>query len=142
MNGRLVALTSVLIITACGLCLADGAGAYPKRKPGLWELIRRPTNPRYPPQIQQICLDAETDALLYQVGENAGRHACSKLEVHGLAGKVIVDSVCRFGNSQLTSHDIISFSGDTTYHEDIEIHYDPPLLVKPPRRARHGTGAG
>ena len=120
----------IFAITACSFIASAGASDYPKRKPGLWEVTRTSANTKYPSQVQQICLDAATDALLYRVGESAGRSTCSKLEVQSSGDKVVVDSVCTLGKTQLTSHNVISFRGDSAYHEDIAIHYDPPLFGK------------
>ena len=114
------------------VCAAASALAtdYPPRKPGLWELTRSAPNPRYPPQVQQICLDAATDALLYKVGISIGNQACSKIDVQSSANKVEIHAVCKFGTSTTTSSSVITFRGDTAYHEDIAIHYDPPLMGK------------
>ena len=119
-----------LALLALSVCVAVTAAEYPKRKPGLWEITRTPPNPKLPPQVQRICLDAATDALFYQVGESMGRKACSKIDLHNADGKLIVDSICSFGQSQTTSHETISFSGDTAYHTEIDVHYDPPLFGK------------
>jgi hypothetical protein len=89
-----------------------------------------PEDPRFPPQVQRVCLDADTDTLLYKFGMGAGRNLCSKLDVRNVGGKLEVDSVCKLGNSQMSSHIEMSFQGDTSYHEDIAVHYDPPLLGK------------
>jgi len=126
-----------LALMTLSVCVAVVAAEYPKRKPGLWELTRIPPNPKLPPQVQRICLDAATDALFYQVGESMGRNACSKLDMHSVDGKLIVDSICSFGQTQSTSHQTISFSGDTAYHTEIDIHYDPPLFCK--TRDSHST---
>jgi hypothetical protein len=120
----------MVAIGACSLIAVAGANDYPKRKPGLWEVTRTSSNSKYPPQVQQICLDAATDAMLYKVGESAGRGTCSKLDVQRSGGKVVVDSICALGKTQLTSHNVVSFSGDSAYHEDIAVHYDPPLFGK------------
>jgi hypothetical protein len=87
-------------------------------------------DPAFPPQVQRVCLDAATDALLYKFSEEAGRKMCSKFDVRTAGGKVEVDSVCKLGDSQMSSHTVMSFQGDTSYHEDITVHYDPPLRGK------------
>jgi len=118
------------LLGACGLVSLASAVDFPKRKPGLWEITRPMPDPRFPPQVQRVCLDAATDALLYKFGMGAGRNLCSKLDVRNVGGKLEVDSVCKLGNSQMSSHTEMSFQGDTSYHEDIAVHYDPPLLGK------------
>jgi hypothetical protein len=122
--------TTACAVALCGLWVTSAATDYPKRKPGLWELTRNSPNPRLPPQVEQICLDAATDALLYRFGNAAGHSMCSKVDIHTAGTRVTVDSICTIGSSQITTHDIISFSGDSAYHEDVTLHYDPPLLGK------------
>lgn len=124
------ALGLIFAAAACSFIATAGASDYPKRKPGLWEVTRTSANAKYPPQVQEICLDAATDALLYKVAEGAGRSTCSKLEVQRSGDKVIVDSICTLGKTQLTSHSVVTLRGDSAYHEDIAIHYDPPLFGK------------
>jgi len=117
-------------VAMLAVALAAVAADYPKRKPGLWEITRSPTNPKYPPQVQRICLDAATDAMLYQYGEGASRKMCSKMDMRNQGGTLVTDSTCSFGQSQVTTHSVMSFSGDSAYHTDSNVHYDPPLLGK------------
>ena len=103
------------------------ADELPARKPGLWQITRSPPRPKLPPQVQKICLDAATDALLYQLGSAIGRRACSSLDVHRSGDKVTVSSVCKLGTTVATSHNVMTWHGAGAYHEDIAVHFNPPL---------------
>jgi hypothetical protein len=125
-----LALSAMAALAACAAIAAVGDFNFPSRKPGLWELSRSASNPKYPPQVQRICLDEATDRMLYQIGEGAGRKLCSRFDVRTADGTVIVDSICTLGNSHVTSHNVFSFRGNAAYHEDLSAHYDPPLSGK------------
>jgi hypothetical protein len=125
-----LACSALAALAACVAIAAVEDFPYPSRKPGLWELTRSAPNPKYPPQVQRICLDEATDRMLYQLGEGAGRKFCSRFDVRAAGGAVVVDSICTLGNSHVTSHNVFSFSGNAAYHEDLSAHYDPPLSGK------------
>jgi len=127
MHLSLVLTASALATVALG---GDIAANFPPRKPGQWQLTHDYGQHNLPPQVQRVCLDAATDALLYKFGTGAAHQICSKLDVHRSADTVAVDSVCRLGNSQLTSHSVYTYSGNTAYHEVVNVHYDPPLRGK------------
>jgi uncharacterized protein DUF3617 len=125
-------LTRYLLILAatCGTCAVGSAADFPMRKPGLWQITMSPSNPKYPPRVEKVCLDAATDQLLYKVGAGGSQKMCSKIDIHSAGGKVIVDSQCDFGGSKLTSHGVTTMTGDTAYRTDINLHYDPPMFGK------------
>jgi Protein of unknown function (DUF3617) len=123
MNCRMMFIT----VSLCGICSAAGTADFPKRKPGLWQLTMISPNPKHPARVEKICLDAETDALLYKFGEGAGHSICSKLDIRNSGGTVVVDSVCKLGESTMTGHSVITYTGTDAYHEDINVAYDPPL---------------
>jgi hypothetical protein len=125
-----VSRLTFLSIAVLAVALTAAAADYPKRKAGLWEITRSPSNPKLPPQVQRICLDAETDALMYQYGEGASHKMCSKVDLHSSGGNLLIDSVCTLAQSQVSSHQVMSFSGDSAYHTDSTVHYDPPLFGK------------
>jgi hypothetical protein len=123
MNGR----NMVLVLSGCALFLGASADDLPARKPGLWELTRSAPRPEFPPTVQKICLDAATDALLYKVGTAAGHQVCSKVDIHRSGDKVETNSVCQIGASQATTRNVMTMRGDSAYHEDIAVHFDPPV---------------
>ena len=123
MNPRMI-----LFLAASGLCCALTSADLPQRKAGLWEITMSPPNPKFPPTVERVCLDAATNALLYKAGAGAGKKLCSKTDVQSSGGKVVVDSVCKIGSTQATTHSVTILSGATGYHTDTAVHYDPPMF--------------
>jgi hypothetical protein len=119
-----------LWILAIGTAGIAAAADLPPRKPGLWEITRSPAAPNQPPQLQKICLDAVTDALLYKLGSRVAHQACSKFDITSSSGRVQVDTVCKIGATTTTAHSVTLLTGDTAYHEDASTHFDPPLAGK------------
>jgi hypothetical protein len=117
----------MMIIVALTMARPAPADDYPARKPGEWQLTSSTSSGKIPPQVQRVCLDAQTDGLLYKLGRRMGQKACSRFDVHRSGSIVEVDSICRFGASQATSHSTITFSGDTAYRDDTTVRFDPPV---------------
>jgi hypothetical protein len=119
--------SSVALCVCCAWQCADGADL-PPRKPGQWQVTTTSDNPKIPPRIEDVCLDAATDALLYKFALGASQQMCSKYDIKLLGGgKASVDASCKLGSTQMTIHGDIVFTGNTAYREDIRTHYEPPL---------------
>lgn len=121
--------TSLLILLAAGALTHATAGAdeLPARKPGLWQITRSAAQPKLPPQVQRICLDAATDALLYRYGLTGSQKLCSKVEIHRSAERIEIQSTCAIGSSHASTRTAITLHGDQAYHQDIAVHFDPPV---------------
>jgi hypothetical protein len=88
-------------------------------------------NPKIPPTVEKVCLDAATDQLLYRFAAGASAKLCTRVDMHTLpGGKVVVDTQCKIGNTLASSHGMTTMSGDTAYHTETAIHYEPALLDK------------
>lgn len=125
---QILALTVISTAVAMAAAAAAVTAAdLPTRKPGLWEITRSSGNPKIPPTVQRVCLDAATDQLLYKVGAGASQKLCSKVDVSSTGGKVIIESQCQLGSSKSSSRSVTIMSGDSAYHTDVTTHYDPPM---------------
>ena len=113
------------------LCTATGAHAddYPKRKPGLWQISMTMPSAKIPARETKLCIDAATDAALYKQGLAGAGATCSRLDVHRSGDTVTTDTACTMGDRQMTSHGVIVFSGDTSYHSEIKSHFEPPMMA-------------
>lgn len=118
-------LAAGVILMVAGGVVAEGL---PARKPGLWEINMNAAEPNAPQRLQKVCLDPVTDQLLYKVGAGASQKLCNKLDVRNSGGKVVVDSECHIAGSTATSHSVTTFSGDTAYHTDVRVHYEPAMF--------------
>ena len=125
-----------LTLTCASLVLAATVTAawsfdFPKRKPGEWQVTISTPGSRLPPRVQSICLDAATDALLYQAGLTADQKLCTDNRwSHSGAGDIVGDLTCRLGKTNTRIHVEITLKDDTAYREDIHTQYDPPLFGK------------
>src|SRR5512142_885819 len=99
----------------------------PQRKEGLWELFSTTPESKQPPRTQRICLDRETDALLNKMGVMVGKQVCSKNDIHVSGNRVTIQSVCDFGGSQLTSEGVITYSGDSSFRNEVHGHFAPAM---------------
>ena len=116
----------VLLVLASFSGLA-GAGEAPHRKAGLWEIAMKEANGEAPARKQHVCLDRETDALLNRMGLQTGHEACAKLDLRVQGNRMTIHAVCSFGKSQLTSDDVTTYDGDTSFHAETKGKFEPPM---------------
>jgi hypothetical protein len=81
-----------------------------------------------PARTTQICIDRETEAALRDIGASFARSTCGSTEIHASPSQVTADAICELGGSRTTTHTVISFSGDTAYHQVSTTQVDPPLF--------------
>jgi hypothetical protein len=119
-------------ITACALGATALAAAadFPEHKPGLWEMTITTAGSPSGPITERICLDASTDQLLYKFSAGMNKKMCSKMEMHGSGGKVVVDTVCHIANTTATGHSVTTFVGNTATHTEASSHYEPAMMGK------------
>jgi len=121
----------ILVLAAISTAVATATAAdLPIRKPGLWEITRNFGDPKIPSSVERVCMDAATDQLLYKLGAGVSQKLCSKVDISSTAGKVLIESQCQIGGSKSTTRSVTSMSGDSAYHTDVTIHYDPPMFGK------------
>jgi hypothetical protein len=121
------------ITMICAVALMGGlAGAradnLPKRKSGLWEVTLHMASGTTAPQVMKLCIDEATDATLFKFGMNAVQGMCSRNDLHGSGSVFTMDTECRMGDMKLTSHAVMTFTGDTAYRTDVQSHFDPPMM--------------
>jgi hypothetical protein len=115
---------------ACVIALAACAGPavadeLPHRKPGLWEIVSQPSNPKLHPMTQRLCLDRDTDALLARFGVQTGQQACSTLDIKVSGSRATIHAVCSLGSSTLTSDAVTTYSGDSSYRTEVHGKFAP-----------------
>lgn len=130
---------------AVAACMGAGAIAtpafaldFPSRKPGLWEIqtgdgtAKGPGNgPGNGPaggHTMQQCIDAASDKALRDMGQGMGKDMCSKQELRADGGKLVMDSVCKIGNTTATSHAVMSGDFSSAYRMESKSSYSPPLM--------------
>jgi hypothetical protein len=126
MNARYWSITGC----ALGAIALAVAADFPEHKPGLWEMTITTAGSPAGPMTERICLDPSTDQLLYKFSAGMNKKMCSKTDLHGSGGKVIVDTVCHIANTTATGHSVTSFVGNTATHTETSVHYDPAMMGK------------
>jgi len=121
------------LVLAALLPCAAGAGPsvaidYPARKPGLWEMRTDDGSGKGAGRTIQQCIDAATDKAMREMGQGMGRTSCSKQDLHAEGGKLVIDSVCRMGNTTATSRAVMSGDFGSAYRMESRSSYDPPLM--------------
>jgi uncharacterized protein DUF3617 len=53
--------------------------------------------------------------------------ACERNNVDHDGNRIAIHSVCSMNGTRLTTKAIVTLTGDTAYHVDIEEHADPPF---------------
>jgi hypothetical protein len=109
---------------------SNGASAdeYPVLKPGQWEMTTTTDRPGALPQTSTICFDAALQKAMIDIGSGMRKELCSKITVRRVGAQFVTDAECRFGNSTVKSHVVMTMRGDTAYRTEAETSYDPPLF--------------
>jgi hypothetical protein len=104
----------------------------PKRKSGLWELKRTSSLSRDEMRVFQVCVDQASDDALRQLGEGM-RGECKSDKVQRTSDKIVVDSVCTFGNVNVKTaktHAVVTGNFDSAYKIEGKSTFDPPIQGK------------
>ncbi len=105
---------------------------FPARKPGLWTLTSTTDGAANQMGDMQMCMDNSTGQRMASMngGPPGMQQRCSKQEHHMAGNQMISDSICAVGNSTSTTHTVITFPNDTSWHMDGTTSYAPPLSGK------------
>jgi len=133
---RFARLRLLLRTLFCSLCLGAVAGAglaadYPPRKPGLWETSVQTDakgSEKMGPLVSQQCIDAASDKALREMGMGMSQGMCSKQDMRSEGGRLVVDSVCKIGNTIATTHGVISGDFSSSYRMEMTSTYNPPMM--------------
>ena len=131
MSSRCRLLLAVSLLGATAVVLAQDLPAnMPKRKPGLWEMQTSGMGGH--PQVMKLCLDAGTDQDMYKMGAQMSGQMCSKFNISVQGTTVVSDAVCKLdgpsGPISMTNHSETRFDGDTAYHTDAHMKYEPAMM--------------
>ena len=115
-------------LAACFGCAAAAQAAfeYPTLKSGQWEMTTT-AGPGAPPRKATICLDPGTQKTLMDQGAGVQKEMCSKIDMRRDGTRYITDAECKFGNSVVKSHGVMTMTGDTAYRTETTATFDPPL---------------
>lgn len=98
----------------------------PRRQAGLWE-IAVTVSGQPAPSIGQYCIDATGDDLALTAAGGVPQKDCRELRTMPAPDGFAIESVCKLGNSTVTTSG--RFQGDlqSAYSGELEAKYSPPL---------------
>jgi Protein of unknown function (DUF3617) len=120
-----IALLAVLLVTA-GVTSPVLAENWPSRKPGLWEVMIQ--SDQEPPLTSRQCIDAKTDAQLQSLGRGMMAANCSKDTFRREAGGYASESVCKLGNTTVTSRGLITGDFNSEVKMVVDAQFAPPMM--------------
>ena len=124
-----LACTIVLVAVVAPTAAQD----LPKRKSGLWEIRTSSLGPTKAPAAAQgatvqLCIDEKTDDAVTQQALGMAKQSCTKQDIRKTGNQVVVDSVCKFGDTTATTHSVFTGEFDSAYKVETRSTYDPPLM--------------
>ena len=123
------ALLATAFLPALAIATPAIAQDYPKLKAGQWETTTTNSrNPNAPQNKITMCTDETVQKQMMSMGEGMRREMCSKADLRREGAKFIGDSVCRIGDSTMTSRSVMTMQGDTAYKTVVNATYDPPFM--------------
>jgi len=119
------ALLTLLIATAAPATAQD----FPIMKSGQWETSTTTSRSSDGPLSKiTMCTDEAIQRQMMDMSKGMQREMCSKSDLRREGAKYIGDSVCKMGESKMTTHSVMTIQGDTAYKVAITTTYDPPFM--------------
>lgn len=120
-----------LSVLAAALALAGHAVAqdYPKLKSGQWDVtINTGKAASAPPTKSTMCIDDALQREMTSMGSGWSREMCTKNEMKRDGARFVGNAECKIGESRIVSHSIMTLTGDTAYHTEVNATFEPPFM--------------
>jgi hypothetical protein len=117
-------VAAAVLALPCAAPLAGSAAEMPERRAGLWEMKISFENRSIPPQTIQQCVDSATDKLMNANFGDMSHQACDKRDIQNVAGRIVIDSSCKFGQMTTTSHAEVTGSFDSAYVVKVTLSHE------------------
>ncbi len=126
-------------LTCLTVTLSIAAGAVagppmPYSKPGLWVLDQQISKSKSTFE-SKLCIDKATQGYLIDAGQSTQKSMCSRNDTSVMGATVRIDSLCKIGGSNLTSHSEITYAGDSAFHGVTTGHFSPAFMGSSDTRA-------
>lgn len=108
---RPFAAVAIALLSAASALAQD----LPARKPGLWDIKTTVDGHALPLKDVRHCVDQSTDKMMNSALGLASFQACSKKDVQKSGNTTTIDSVCKIGGANTTSHAVITGNFDSAY---------------------------
>jgi hypothetical protein len=122
-------IPTLLLCIAVASALPAAAQDYPKLKSGQWEITTSTgRSGAAAPNKITVCTDEAVQKQMMDMGRGMGKEMCSRFEMRQDGARFVGDSICKMGESTLTSHSVMTMQGDTGYKTVVNASYDPPFM--------------
>jgi hypothetical protein len=120
-----IAVTA-LTVPAAAAAAAAGVAEFPTLKSGQWEMTTAGAAGSTPRKTT-ICLDASTQKAMLDLGAGMQKEMCTRTDMRRDGSKFITDAECRFGESAVKLHSVMTMIGDSAYRTESSATFDPPI---------------
>jgi hypothetical protein len=118
---------AVLSITAILFPLSSYADQAVTRQPGLWVITEKASHDDVEHR-SLVCVDDATQSKLDNINQITQRSRCSKVDKTENDQTVMIESVCKIRNGQVTTRSIITNTDPGTYRIEAQARYTPPYF--------------
>lgn len=107
-------LAAVFVATGLAQSVRAEEFVWPDRKPGQWELQMKASKDT-PAMTVQLCLDAETDKGMMQMGMGMAKSLCPDHKIAREGDKIVIDSTCEVAGMKVGGRTEISGDFQSEY---------------------------
>jgi len=125
MRSRVKTFVAIACIALAG---ASFAQEYPKLKSGQWDLAIVTKARDGQPQKSTMCVDDALQREMMSMGAGMSREMCTKNEFKRDGARFVGNAECKIGESKIISRSVMTLTGDTAYHTEINATYEPPFM--------------
>jgi hypothetical protein len=121
-------LKTIVGIACIALAGAALAQDYPKLKSGQWDLAITTKSRDAQPQKSTMCVDEALQREMMSMGAGMSREMCTRNEFKRDGARFVGNAECKIGESKIVSRSVMTLTGDTAYHTEINATYEPPFM--------------
>lgn len=124
-----VQLKTLVGIACIAIAGAAFAQEYPKLKSGQWDLTITTSKAKGgQAQKSTMCVDDALQREMMSMGAGMSREMCTRNEMKRDGARYIGSAECKIGESKIISRSVMTLTGDSAYHTEINATYDPPFM--------------
>jgi hypothetical protein len=121
---RIASCIALLVVGSAPVLAID----LPALKPGLWQSTT--TEDGAAPVTLSMCIDSSMQKEMFAMSQGMMQSMCSKNDLRQEGNRYLSDSECKFGQTTMRTHGVMTFNGDSAYHVQTQASYEPPLMGK------------
>jgi Protein of unknown function (DUF3617) len=125
---RAIRVVAAAVAGLSAAAFAAGVADLPVLKSGLWEVTRASTQQNDSKHLTTMCLDESVQAEMREFSLGVAKEMCSQNDRKVEGNRMTVSATCKLGPTTMTTHSVMVFTGNSSYHTTATAHYDPPFM--------------